>query len=207
MSPIFIGFIKFKLKFQLLIAFFLLFCSVFMHRGNYQNIFSVFQNVLFFTPVYLFGIISSEKKDFIYSKFKRKEFYILMLLLTLAIVQAYSGKLGNYSKYPFNYGGIDLMIIQKILLCLFFMVFLNRFENYKVRFLDIIAANSFGLYFTHGIIIYIIAVIKTKLDTSFSSNSFIIYGLVASMVFIFSLITTLFIKRIFPNYSRYLVGS
>jgi hypothetical protein len=65
MSPVFVRFIKLKLKTQIAIAFFFLICSVFMHRGTYENVFSVFQNVLFFIPVYLFGIISSEKKEII----------------------------------------------------------------------------------------------------------------------------------------------
>lgn len=207
MSPLFVRFIKLKLKTQLLIAFFLLVCSVFMHRGTNQHIFSIFQNVLFFTPIYLFGIISSEKKDFIYSKMKGEEFYILSIVLILAIFQAKIGEFGNYHKAPFTFRGIDLMIIQKILLCLLFIVFLNRFENYKLRFFEIIATNSFGIFFTHGIIIWGIGIMKEKLDFSFTSNSFMIFFLVASLVFILSLIATLFVKRIFPKYSRFLVGS
>jgi surface polysaccharide O-acyltransferase-like enzyme len=207
MSPIFVRFIKLKLKSQILIALFLLICSVFMHRGTYQHVFTIFQNVLFFTPVYLLGIISSEKKEIIYSKLTGKEFYILVLFLTLALIQAYSGKLGNYSKAPFTFGGIDLMIIQKILLCLFFMIFLNRFETQKLRLLEIIAENSFGVYFTHGIIIMFFGTIKRKLDFSFTSNSFIIYCLVTILVFFLSIIATLFAKRLFPKYIRYLVGS
>ena len=207
MSSIFVRFIKLKLKTQILIAVFLLICSVFMHRGTNQHIFSIFQNVLFFTPIYLFGIISSEKKDLIFSKIKGEEFYILCIALILAIFQAKIGKFGNYHKAPFTFRGIDLMIIQKIFLCLFFMVFLNRFENYKFRLFEVIAANSFGVFFTHGIIIWVAGIIKEKLDFSFTTNSFIIYCLVASLVFFLSLIATLFVKRILPKYSRSLVGS
>ena len=123
LSPLFIRFIKLNFKAQILITILLLICSIFMHRGIESNAFSVFQNVLFFTPIYLFGIISSEKKDVIYVKLKKREFYILSIALTLAIYQAYIGELGNYQKSPFIYGGVDLMIVQKILLCLFFMVF------------------------------------------------------------------------------------
>jgi surface polysaccharide O-acyltransferase-like enzyme len=210
MSSTFVRFIKLRLKPQIIIALFLLICSVFIHKaleGEEYNMLSVFQNVFYFLPIYLLGIISSEKKDILYSKIKGKEFYILCIALSLAVIQAYIGELGNYHKDPFTFGGIDLMIIQKILLCLFFMIFLNRFENYKLRFLEIIAANSFGVFFTHGIVIAFIQVLKGKLDFSFTSNSFITYCMVAFLVIFLSLITTLFIKRIFPNYSRYLVGS
>jgi len=207
MSPLFLSFIKLRLKTQILIAFFLLICSIFMHRGTYHNWYSVFQNVFFFAPIYMFGIIFSEKKDVIYSKFSGKEFYILIVVFALAIFEVFTGAFGNYHKAPFTYGGIDLMIIQKILLCLFFMIFLNRFENYKLKLLELIAVNSFGVFFIHGIIIWVIAISKVKLDFSFTSNSFLIYCLVSILVFILSIFATLFVKRLFPKHSRFLVGS
>ena len=185
----------------------LLICSIFMHRGINFNAFSIFQNVIYFTPIYLFGIISSETKDVIYSKIKGKEFYLLSIAIMLAIFQAYFGKLGNYHKLPFIYDGMDLMILQKISLCLFFMVYLNCFENCKIRLFEVIATNSFGIFFIHGIVIFIIRLIKKKLDFSFTPNSFIIYFIVASIVFLLSLIVTLIVKRVFPKYSRYLIGS
>ncbi|TXE01841.1 acyltransferase family protein [Algoriphagus aquimarinus] len=207
LSPIFVRFIKLKLKAQIITILFLLICSVFIHRGTYQNVFSVFQNVLNFTPIYLIGIISSEKKDIIYSKIKGREFYILSLVITLAIFQAYIGRSGGYFKDPFTFGGINFIIIQKILFCFFFMIWLNRFEKYKLKLLKIFAENSFGIYFTHGIIIIILSKIKYGLGISFTSNSFIIYCLVTMLVFFLSISVTLFVKRLFPKHSRYLVGS
>lgn len=206
-SPIFMRFIKLSLQNQILTTIFLLICSVFMHRGPFQNATSVFQSTLFFTPVYLLGIISSEKKDIIYSKLTGKEFYILIIIILLAGIQVCSGKLGSYFKDPFTFEGIDLMVIQKIIFCLFFMVFLNRFENYKFKLLEIIANNSFGVYFIHGIVLYVLAVIKSKSGFSFPPDLFVIYLLVSLFVFFISLAATLFIKRIFPKYSRYLIGS
>lgn len=206
MSPVFIRFIKLRLKTQILITIVLLIISVFLHRGLFQNVFSVFQNVLYYTPIYLIGIIASEKKEIIYSKFKGKEFYLLFLLLVIALFQAYIGKSGDYFKEPFSYNGINLMIFQKILFCFFFMIFLNRFENYKLKLFNIMAENSFGIFFIHGIVIAALLKIKTKFDFSFTSNSFIIYCSVAILVFFLSMVVTLFVKRIFPKYSRYLIG-
>lgn len=207
MSPIFIRFIKLNMKTKISIVFFMLICSVFMHRGTEENIFSIFQNVIYFTPVYLLGMILSEKKDIVYSKLIGKDYYLLILGFGLALLQAFIGEFGNYHKDPFFFNGFDLMIIQKIILCLFFMIFLYRFEDSKNKLLDIIATNSFGIFFLHGIFIRIIYEIKWMLGFSFAPNSFAIYLLMASLVFSLSLMTTVFIKRIFPNYSRYLVGS
>jgi len=206
-SPIYIRFIKLSLKTQILVALFLLICAVLIHRGTYTSPLSVFQNVFFYTPVYLFGILASEKKDIIFTRFTGKEFYILLVLISISSIQAYLGILGNYTKDPFTFGGIDLMLIQKLLFCFFFMIFLNRFENHKFRILEIIAANSFGIYFLHGIIIWVIEMVKSKLNFYFTSNSFLIYCMVSFLVFFLSLVATLSIKRILPKYSRYLVGS
>lgn len=62
LSPFFIRFIKLKMKVQISIVLFMLLCSVFMHRGVFQNNYSIFQNVFYFTPVYLIGMLLSEKK-------------------------------------------------------------------------------------------------------------------------------------------------
>lgn len=99
------------------------------------------------------------------------------------------------------------MIIQKIIMCLFFMIYLNRYENSKYKLLKIIAENSFGIFFIHGIYIRIIYEVKLMLGLTFITNSFGLYFLIAILVFCISLITTLLIKKSLPNYSKYLVGS
>ncbi len=207
MSPIFIQFIKLKLKTQILIASFLFIGSIFMHRGTYQSMFSIFQEVVFYIPIYLFGILCSEKKEYLYSKLTGKEFYLFTLIISLAVLQTYTGKFGNYIKNPFTFAGIDIMSIQKIIFCLFFMILLHRFEHYKLSVLDTIAKNSFGIFFIHGIVIMGIKIIKEEFDFSFTSNSVITYGLIATLVFSLSLITTLLVKKVFPKYSKYLIGS
>lgn len=206
-SPIFIRFIKLKSQFQLLVAFALLICSVYMHRGPFLTDYMVFQNVLYFVPIYLIGIISSKNKEVIFTKIKGHEYHFLIFAILIAAYQANLGELGNYHKAPFTYRGMDLMIIQKVFLCLFFLVFLNRFENYKIRALEIVAANSFGIFFLHGIFIWILGIIKTQLGYSFTSNSFITYIAVASLVFFLALFVTVLLKKALPKYSRYLVGS
>jgi surface polysaccharide O-acyltransferase-like enzyme len=178
-----------------------------MHRGVFQNNYSILQNVFYFTPVYLIGMILSEKKNVIYLKFKGKEFYLIVLIITLAVTQAYIGKSGNYHKNPFSINGIDLMIIQKIILCLFFMIYLNRHENSKYKLLKTIAENSFGIFFIHGIYIRIIYEVKLMLGLTFITNSFGLYFIIAMLVFCISLISSILIKKLLPNYSKYLVGS
>jgi surface polysaccharide O-acyltransferase-like enzyme len=206
MSPIFICFIKLRLRTQFLMAIFLFVCSILIHRGKFDNNFAVFQNVIFFTPIYMFGILSSENRNFLYSKITGKEFYILITVITLAIIQAYIGKLGSYFKDPFTYEGLDLMVIQKIIFCFLLMIWLNRFENYTIRPLKLIAENSFGIFFTHSLILFLLAKVKGKLDYSFPDNSFMIYCLVFIAIFSLSLLLTLLVRKTVPKYSRYIIG-
>lgn len=206
-SPVFIQFLRLNIKTKIAFVLVLLVCSAFMHRGAEEHLFSVLQNVLFFMPVYLLGMLASEKKEFVYSRFKGKEFFLLFIVVALAFCQVSLGQLGNYHKDPFSFNGVDLMLIQKIVLCLFFMIFLHRYEHSKSKFLDIIAANSFGIFFLHGIIIQAFYELKLLLHYSFTSNSVLLYLLIASLVFCLSLAITLGIKHSMPKYSKFLIGS
>jgi len=207
LSPFFVRFIELKHQTQIAVAIGFLICSVFLHRGTFQNQFSVFQNVLYFVPVYMFGIISSINKDIIYSKFSGKEYYLLLLVIALALIQSYTGQSGNYHKDAFSFHGIDLMIIQKIIFCLFFMTWLYRYENRKIKYLNIIAENSFGIFFIHGILILIFFKIKTKIGISLPQNYFLVYCLVVFFVFSNSLFLTLLFRNVFSKKSKYLIGS
>lgn len=207
MSNIFIAFIRLNPKFQILITVFFLIISTFMHRGLLTSNFYLFQNVIYYLPIYLLGILFSTQNEMLYLRLTGKEFYFLIIAVALALLQAYIGKLGNYQKLPLSYEGVDLMFFQKIFLCLFFMIFLNRFENYKPKILNLIAINSFGIFFLHGIIISVLTEIKRKLDFSFSGNSFLRYLLVGFLVFSVAFLIAIIIKKLFPKYSKYLVGS
>lgn len=206
-SPLFIWFIRQKIHSQILVSLLLFIISVFLHRGTYTDYTSVFQTVLFYLPLYLFGILTSEKKELIFSKLKGKEIYILVIALTLALIQVFMGKLGNYRKDPFLFGGIDFMIIQKTFLCFFFIIWLNRFETLKFKLSELIAINSFGIFFTHGIIIVFLNLVKDHFNFAFSSNSFFIYLGASTLVFTLSLAITLSVKKVLPEHSRFLVGS
>lgn len=207
LSPFYIQFIKLKLKTQILITLILFISSILIHRGSEDQNFFLFQNAFFYLSIYLIGILSSEKKEVIHSAFKGKEFYLLSLVFILALIQANSGKLGTYNKEPFTFGGIDLMTIQKTILSFFFIIWLNRFENYKSKILNIIATNSFGIYFTHGIVIWVFEMIKIKLGLSFSINQYLLYCLYFITIFSLSLSLTLMVKKMSPKYSRFIIGS
>lgn len=207
MSPIFIYFLETQLKYQIVIISFLLLVSTLIFRPVYGSGYSVLQSVTYFLPVYLVGMVSSQEKDFIYSKLKKKELHLFLAGILLAGIPLFFGQEGLIRKPPFIYKGFDLMIIQKIVLSIFFMVWLPKFENYKNKIIDLISQNSFGIFFIHPLLLMVLSKSKNLLNFTFPFNNYLIFIMVSIIVISLSLAITLLTKRIFPNHSRYIVGS
>ncbi|MBM9532269.1 hypothetical protein JWG42_19115, partial [Desulfoprunum benzoelyticum] len=109
-SPIFISFIKISTRYKIYILIALSLVSIFMHRP--VNNWSIVQSVIYFSPVYMFGILCSMERDYIYEKFKGKDIYILACAIFLAVVQAvFFDACGNLQKDPFEFNWIDLSYI------------------------------------------------------------------------------------------------
>lgn len=199
LSPLHIRFIKLSTKIKLALIIGLIITASFLHRSidNYN----IFHNFLYFTPIYLIGITSSIHKNKIYLLFKGKEYLLFAVVVTLAFLQAYTGKVGSYHKLAFEYNGVDLMLLQKLALSIFFMVWLHRYEDTKIRLLEIIAATSFTIYFMHAFLLWIITSIGLKLY-----NSWTVYILLVSIVILSCSMAALAIKKIFKKHSRYIIG-
>lgn len=207
LSPLFRQLLKLPVHFQVIITVLCLAVSVFLHRGTNAQLYSVIQNVVYFIPVYMLGMIVSEKRETILNGLKRTEIIFLLIAILIATVQVFSGNQGNYRKEPFIYAGIDLMILQKIFFCFFLVIWLNRFETYKERLFELIASNSFGIFFIHGIIIWLIRAVKKQHQFSFEHNSFFIYVMLATAILFASLFVTVSIKKILPRHGKFLVGN
>ncbi len=200
-SPLHIAFIRSGRNRQLLIILPLSLCSIFMHRPE-DNLFQ-FQSILYFTPVYLIGIVCSINKETIYKKLKGKEIIMFLAVMSLAYLQTYSGTLGSYHKSPFEYAGIDLMFLQKIVLCLFFMVWLHRFEHVNNKFLHTLAATSFTIFFIHPFILWIL----NKFSYLFKTDApwVVLFSIVISVIAV-CIVIALCMRRLFPKRSRNIIG-
>lgn len=207
MSPLFIYFMNLKTSIQVTIATILLILPLLLHRPNYESIVDVLQSVAYFTPIYMFGMIFSQNKKMINSKLSGKAFYFLIFGIAICLLQVLSVDYGNNGKAFFNFVALDLAVIQKLSLSIFFMVVLHNFENKKSKILDLVATNSFGIFFIHGPIIMILNRLKVYYEISIPANNLLIYLLVVAMIFFLSLGLTLLVKKIIPNHSRYFIGS
>lgn len=206
-SPIFIRFIKLSTSNQLILITLLLIFGSLIHRPDYNSVWDVLQSIPYFSPVFLLGIISSIHKDLIINKLRGKEFYLFGLGLILAVLAAWLGQVGNLFTSPFELNRFDLMIFQKLIFCFFFFTWLNRFENRKFDTLNTISNNSFGIFFIHPVLIIIFSKLKLILTISFPPNQPLIYIATSLIIFLFSLLITLTVKKLFPNHSRLIVGS
>jgi surface polysaccharide O-acyltransferase-like enzyme len=201
-SPLFVWFVRQSTKYKIIIICILSIISVFIHRP--VNNWSVLQSVVYFSPVYMFGILCSMKRDWIYKKLEGKDCILFAAVILLAVLQAIvMDTCGNLQKNPFEYNGVDISYFQKLCLCVFFMVFLRRFEYKEYTLLKQLAASSFSIYFLHGWFVYLF-----WMTSSYYENYFGLHMLPVLTILIvwFSYNFALFFKKFFPNKSRMIIG-
>ena len=201
-SPVVIAFIHLKTKPRILLVALLTVLSLFMHRP--VNNWSVLQSVIYFSPVYMFGILCSMERDWIYKKFNGKDGWLFLAVLFLALLQAIVMQTsGNLQKPPFEFNGVDISLLQKMALCVFFMVFLHRFEDFDSRLLKQLAASSFSIYFLHGWFIFGLWAIR---DFYIGIGGLHLLLPISAMVIWLSYATALRVRKRFPERSRMLIG-
>jgi hypothetical protein len=202
LSPLFILFIRCRRSWQLCITVVLLFVALVLHRPV-DNIL-VPQSVLFFSPVYLFGILCSLEKALLYEKLADKTGILLILVILLAVLQAVTSDFcGNLQKPPFIYNGIDISLIQKLILCVLLMVYLHRFEEVRVIILPNLASASFAVYFLHGWPIYLFSLIQ---DRYVPLQGVLLLPFTTLAVISLSYLSAVLIRKRFPKRSRQLIG-
>lgn len=207
-SPVFIWFIRQSTRTKIYIVIATSLFAIFVHRP--VNNWSVIQSIVYFSPVYMFGILCSMEKEWIYKKLTRRDIHLFMMVFALAVLQgAVMQTSGNLQKSFFAFNGIDISFVQKMLLCLFFMVFLHRFEDKDFPLLKQLAASSFPIYFLHGWVIYIVWILQ---DFVIPKEYYAPYlglhalPLLSALVVWISYVAAVRVKKAFPNKSRMIIG-
>lgn len=203
LSPLFIGYINSSVKFRnfCLLSSFLV--AVIIHRPIY-NLF-VLQSIIYFLPVYLLGIQSSIHRQYLYEKLHNKEFLLLLLAIALAALQLkLSGSAGNFHKDMLAITIPDIIVIQKSIICLFFMVFLHRFESVHIFLLHRIASASFAIFFLHPLLLrafkYVLKYFALPVQNFWG------WILMTSLVVFLCYFVATNVKKIFPKSSRMIIG-
>jgi len=112
---------------------------------------SVLQSVVYFTPVYIPGKICSLHRQAIHARLSNREWCLLLAAASLAMLQVLvQDKPGNNHKPPLHFDGFYILLLQEICLCLFFRIFLQRFEQARLTLLQHLASGSFAIHFPHA---------------------------------------------------------
>jgi hypothetical protein len=203
LAPFHVWIINASRNTQLLIFSVSLGISMLIHRPI-DNM-SVLQSVAYFSPVYVFGIICSVHKETVYGYLKQKEIYLAAGVLLLAALEAaFYEKYGSLHKEAFVYGGVDLQILQKLFLCLFLMIFLERFETTNIAPLKHLASASFAIFFLHPWLTAFIPGDPEKYGVHWSWP--VLWPILTVGVTLTSIFLAFLIRYVLKSRSKYVIG-
>jgi len=204
-SPIFIIFINANIRIQVCVFTVTYLIAMIIHRPI-DNI-NVVQNVMYFSPIYLFGILCSMYKKDIYELSRS---WVILLYAAAAIILIFQANstdvIGNYHKDLFRFNGIDIMLIQKTIMALALMVWLHKYEQKNNKYLKYMATVSFPIYFLHPYIIIIIIKLKLSHINIYIDSNIISLLLYTFMVVGSCMILASIIKKYFKKYSHIFIG-
>ncbi|KJV06312.1 hypothetical protein VZ94_12335 [Methylocucumis oryzae] len=205
LSPIFIKQIQLPIKIQVSLFLILLCISTLIHRplDNFPHLHSV----IYFMPVYMLGIICSIKREQVFKFLVGKGFVlgIAVVLMSMAQILLYD-HYGNFHRnLLLSYDGIDMMLLQKILMCFFLLSVLQKFEHKDLPFLKYIASASFAIYFIHPWVLYFFEYLSDfgHLNIFIGQLGFVV---ATPVVLAISLVMAATFKKAFPNKSPFIVG-
>lgn len=205
LSPLFILYIQMRPIIRICLFTFMFAVSVIVHRpiGNLNPL----QSVLYFAPVYAFGILCSIHREIIYEHLKGKEVFLLMIIILVASLQILLfNHYGNFHKSMFVIGFPDMMIFQKLIMCIFFMVYLKRFENMNFPILKSLASMSFAIYFLHPFVLYIVFLLFESFTKIKLLPIAILWLMIFFAVLLVCILSAKVVKAVFRSYSRQFIG-
>lgn len=184
----------------------LLIVAMIIHRPE-SNI-NALQSLIYFLPVYLFGIWGSEHKDRLFPFIAKYWILMLVTAIALALIQAEIYGAGVLNKSAFIVTVPDLMLPQKILLTLVLLAILNKYEHVSIKPLQKLAEVSFAIYFIHPWITTPWWMIYQSPDIfNLQGEGNILTTLLVTLAVIaISYLIALLIKKMLDKRSRYLIG-
>lgn len=210
-APLFDRFIRMQPKWRIGIFVLSVLVAFWIHRpvSNLDPVHSL----VYFTNVYLFGILFWEYRD---SAMRLLIKGPMLLALAAALVSVASAQvflqhsIGNLERaagdgwWPL---GFDYMLLQKYVAILFLCGFLARWGQAIARPLKFMARISFGVYFTHGIIIAVLIRVASALSLPHAGNGLVDLAIYGGVVLFLSIAATLVVKRVAGTRSRYIIGA
>lgn len=152
LSPLFLAFSRLAANLQIALVLLGLTAASMVHRPLVYAP-NLLHNLLYFSPVYMLGIVYALRRHSIDNWLKVKWYIPLGIVVGCAALQAkyylWFG-LGNLHKANlFAFDRIDIMLFQKVALCLLLIAILNGFGEMQFPWLRLVGSASFALYFLH----------------------------------------------------------
>ena len=204
-SPLFLQYIQLSLKTKLTIFAPLIVMSMLVHRPLHNL--SPIHSVIYFTPIYLLGIIYSMHQNAIADAIKPKSLHLGLATVALSVLQVHlTGSYGNYHKSAiFSYAGLDLNILQKLLLIFFLLSVLAKLESRSIPLLSYLASISFAIYFLHPWALYGLRRLSMVSYLAFAPGP-LIFLIKTALILGVSLWLAETLKTRLRQRSRYLIG-
>lgn len=208
LSPVFVQYIKLCARYRAYIFLVFLVISLFVHRPTH-NI-SPMHSVIYFMSIYMLGIICSIHRDSVIEVITGKSILLAVTVLFLSSLQVFLSLgfegYGNFHKETiFSYGGVDIMAIQKIAMCFFFLSVLYKFENHHIPGLKLLASSSFAIYFLHPWVIMVFSAEGVPaLDGVIPGLG--VFMITMLVTILCSLCIAYGVKLLLKKHSRYVVG-
>lgn len=205
LSPLFIRYIHFSLVIQLALFTIWLGISMVVYRSSHNL--SPVHSVIYFTPMYLLGIIYSIHEEGISTFLKSKSLALGVATVGASIIQVVHDHsfASHYKSTILSYEGIDITIIQKTLMIFFFLSVLKKIDHKDIRILKYFAAISFAIYFIHPWIL------ETSYYLSITPYTSRIPGVILFLIktaffIVVSIIIATSLKKFLCEKSRYIIG-
>lgn len=205
-APLFMQFVRHPRLYWLIVPLVVL--STLMHRPPEVITPAI---ALYFLPAYLAGMWASHARERLEPQLLR--WWPWMMAVVGAIVLGrflFSSNHGNdYVDYMFSqeYGPIDWMFLQKMLLSFALLGLLMRLDRFLGDRLGYLADISFTIFFVHGYLLFGFQVVWIRVFGEQPPGNVALWlALTAATVALTTLGTTL-AKRLLGRRSRYLIGS
>jgi peptidoglycan/LPS O-acetylase OafA/YrhL len=162
------------------------------------------QLLVYFTPVYLTGIVASVHRQRLMAFLSRHHIKLLLGALGLAALQAVlHTNTGSYHRAFGSISNIDLQLIQKITLCGWLLYALQWFDRRDSKVIALLAASSFAVFFLHPYVLDIW--LRTWKYHAFLSGGLAL-PIAVAIILGSSILCALAIRKVAGKHSRYLIG-
>ena len=210
-APLFDRFIRLEQRTKWLVFAATLAVAFWIHRPA-DNL-NPIQSFAYFTNIYLFGILFCEYRATIIAVVTRRPVLAVLAILMFAVaaVQVLAfHRIGNIERGPGDGWmpmGFDFMLVQKYIGILLFCGLFARWGKHMGRLLSFVAANSFGLYFVHGVVIAVLTRLLAKVIAPHLPNPVADLVMYTVIVLAISIACVVVVKQVTGRYSRYIIGS